>query len=38
MANVLSDTYKQYKEDTAFIAGWLVEESIKCGYELTTVG
>lgn len=38
MANVLNNSYKQYKEDTTFIAGWLAEKSIKCGYELTTVG
>jgi hypothetical protein len=37
MASILDDVYKQYKEDTEFVAGWLAEESLRCGYELTTV-
>jgi hypothetical protein len=37
MASILGDVYKQYNEDTEFVAGWLAEESLRCGYELTTV-
>lgn len=38
MASILSDVYKQYKDDTEFVAGWLAEESLKCGYVLATLG
>ena len=36
MATILGNVYKQYKDDTELIAGWLAEESLKCGYDLTT--
>jgi hypothetical protein len=38
MAGIVNDVYKQYKEDTEFVAGWLAETSLRCGYELTTLG
>ncbi|KAH7095776.1 hypothetical protein FB567DRAFT_39657 [Paraphoma chrysanthemicola] len=38
MSGILGDVYRQYKEDTEFIAGWLAKESLKCGYELSTMG
>jgi hypothetical protein len=38
MTGIVKDVYKQYKEDTEFVAGWLAEMSLRCGYELTTLG
>lgn len=38
MESMLGDVYRQYKEDTEFVAGWLAAESPQCGYELATVG
>jgi hypothetical protein len=38
MASILGDLYRQYKEDTESIAGWLAAESLQCGYHLATVG
>lgn len=38
MSSILGDVYRQYKEDTEFIAGWLAAESLQYGYELNTIG
>jgi hypothetical protein len=27
-------TYKQYKDDTKSIAGWLAKNALRCGYEI----
>ncbi|KAF2108575.1 hypothetical protein BDV96DRAFT_262247 [Lophiotrema nucula] len=35
-ADAFSSIYRQYKEDTAYIAGWLVEKSKECGYQADT--
>jgi hypothetical protein len=32
----LSSAYMQYKQDTDFVAGWLAQMLMKCGYSLTT--
>lgn len=36
LANKLT-TYKQYKEDTESIAGWLAQNAVRCGYRVTDV-
>lgn len=33
LANKLT-TYKQYKEDTESIAGWLAQNAARCGYRV----
>lgn len=38
-ASSLSDnftTYKQYKDDTDSIAGWLAKNALRCGYKILT--